>query len=103
MGLVNGGMANLENMNPDLKVLVAQLADPNSDLSQQGIRLYNRETDGEMMVEFEGNRLESQYDYNIRMAKERGDFIKPSEVTGGGPELEEGQPSYEKGRKSEKE
>ena len=99
LGLVNGGMANLSNMNPELKMLIAQIAEPNTDLSQQGIRLYNRKGDNEMMIEYTGDRIESKYQYNMRMAAERGDFIKPSEVTGDGPELEEGQTPYEEGKR----
>ena len=100
LGLVNGNMANLNNMNPELKMLIAQIAEPNTDLAAQGIKLYNRDGDGEMMIKYTGNRMESKYQYNMRMAAERGDFIKPSEVTGDGPELEEGQTPYEEGKRT---
>jgi len=72
VALISGGMANLENLDPKLKVLVGQLLEPDTDLTQQGIRLYHRDSDDKIMVEFTGNRFESKYDYNKKIS-ESGD------------------------------
>ena len=77
VALISGGMANLENLDPKLKVLVGQLLEPDTDLTQQGIRLYHRDADDKIMVEFTGDRLESKYNYNKKISE-----------SGGGPAIE---------------
>mgnify|MGYP005815754857 FL=1 len=64
---INTDGINLELMDPEYKALLAQLINNKDDLSAKGIRIYNRESDDKLMVEFTPNRMESEAEYNKRM------------------------------------
>ena len=69
---INSGLVNLKNMDPEYKALLAQIIDGKADLSEKGIRIYNRESDDKLMVEFTPNRMESEAEYNKRMQEVDG-------------------------------
>ena len=72
---INSGLINLEKMHPEYKALLAQLIESKGDASSKGIRIYNRKSDDKLMVQFTPNRMESEYEYNIRIQNEDLDPI----------------------------
>ena len=58
---VSSDLVNYELMNPELKMLQGQLISRDEDLSEKGIKLFNRKSDDKLMVEYTGNRMDTEY------------------------------------------
>ena len=69
---LNNGLVNTANMDPDYKVLLAQLLDNKGDFNLKGINVYNRKSDDRLMIKFTPNRLESEARYNNMMKEVDG-------------------------------
>ena len=63
---VNNDLINLELMNPDYQVLLAQAIDQKGNFSLKGMKTWTR-ADDMTMIEFTPNRLESEGEYRKRM------------------------------------
>ena len=64
---ISSDLVNHELMNPDYKALLAQVINRDGDLNEKGIKLFNRESDDKLMVEYTPNRMGSEYAYNKKM------------------------------------
>jgi len=64
---INSGLVNYELMNPEYKVLLAQVLNKEGDLKEKGINLFNRKSDDKLMINFTNNRSGSEYVFNKKM------------------------------------
>jgi len=64
---VSSGLVNYELMNPEYKVLLAQVLNRDGNLEEKGIKLFNRKSDDKLMIEYTTNRMGSEYGYNKKM------------------------------------
>ena len=64
---ISSDLVNYELMNPEYKVLLAQVINRDGDLNKKGIKLFNRKSDDKLMIQYTSNRMGSEYMYNKKM------------------------------------
>tara|TARA_R110002074_G_scaffold24620_2_gene73413 strand:- start:512 stop:1693 length:1182 start_codon:yes stop_codon:yes gene_type:complete len=64
---VSSDLVNYELMHPQNKALVAQVVSKDGDFNEKGIKLFNRDSDDKLMVQYTTDRLEKEQAYNQKM------------------------------------
>ena len=69
---VSDDMINYELMDPEYKTLLGQLINKDGDASSKGIKLFNREQDDKLMVEYSTDRTQKERESNNNMELSSG-------------------------------